>query len=216
MDVISSAGYKRDSFWSFMRYVWVFFLYATNISSFYQFYYESRDETIGIKLQKKAQEHFMILIYETIYYILFVLFFNYLFGFPFTFVTIIYPFLEGNILLAEIGYTWHIFIESDKYDEYIESTTILNGQQFIFNEEYHVVHHQAPGLHWAFYPEMYKKHLDKYDIIFKNENIFVFGFTCIFADYKALLKMVVNPKFNEKGENITEQILRHRLQTTLW
>ena len=38
-----------------------------------------------------------------------------------------------------------MFIEEN--NEYINSTTILNGQNFIFSEEYHVVHHQNAGLH---------------------------------------------------------------------
>ena len=215
MDLISTGGYRRDSFHSFMRYMFIWFHYASNISTFYSFYWESKDETN--KQRYKAAKNLKILFVETVYYILFVLFWIYLFGFPYAFVTIIYPFFEGNILLAEVNYTWHMFIDRDlKNGEYIESTTILNGQQFIFNEEYHVVHHQYPGLHWPLYPKMYEKHKENYDIVFQNENIFVLGFTGIFRDYDGLVKLVKNPKFNEKGENITAQILKYRMQTTIW
>ena len=218
-DVHSTVGYPRDSFYPISildEICRVFFFYSSNISGLWSLYYESQDETRNIKQRIKSKEYFNYLILESISYIVFIIIWAYLFGWPFTFATIIYPFWEANILLSLISYCWHLFYEKNEANEFIESTTILNGKNFIFNEEYHVVHHQFPGLHWSKYPAMYKKYLPKYDIIFKDNNIFVFGFTCILGNYEKLREMVVKPVLNDKGEDITIDILKRRLRTTLW
>ena len=44
---------------------------------------------------------------------------------------------------------WHAFVdEDDPTNDYINSTTVVNGLNFTLNEEYHVVHHQYAGAHW--------------------------------------------------------------------
>ena len=112
-DVYSTAGYRRDSVWSFCRYIVVWMAYATNLSTFYDFYVQ--------KDYKKLQGT----IFGTCYYVGFICLCILVFGFPFAFVAVIYPLIEGNILLALVNYTWHIFVEED--NDYVNSLTIVNG-----------------------------------------------------------------------------------------
>ena len=57
----------------------------------------------------------------------------------------VYPLCESASFLGAIAYLWHGFVEpSDPTNQYINSITILDGKDNIFNEDYHVVHHHAP------------------------------------------------------------------------
>ena len=99
--------------------------------------------------------------------------------------------VEGNILLAVVNFTWHMFLEEG--NEYVNSTTIEEGTEFIFSEEYHVVHHQAPGYHHTRYRAHYEKHRSKYDLVFEKCNLFELGFTAIFRNYERLRGFVKDP-----------------------
>jgi len=58
--------------------------------------------------------------------------------------------LLKNILLSVVNFTWHAFIDPDDLsNEYVNSTTIIEGLNFTLAEEYHVVHHQYSGAHWT-------------------------------------------------------------------
>lgn len=75
----------------------------------------------------------------------------------------IFPHLEAIVGLAAISYLWHAFVEeSDSGNQYVNSMTILNGHDNIFNEDYHVVHHHHPSTHWTDIPEHFEQHKEKY------------------------------------------------------
>lgn len=62
-----------------------------------------------------------------------------------------------------IAYLWHSFVEpDDPTNQYINSITIVNGFDNVWNEDYHVVHHHAVGVHWSDAPAHYEKNKDKY------------------------------------------------------
>mgnify|MGYP006102571951 FL=1 len=195
-DVYSTAGYRRDSVWSFCRYIVVWFAYATNFSTFYDMIKQGE--------YRKVFEVFL----GSCYYVAFILLNMSLFGTKFALVTVVYPLIEGNILLALVNYTWHIFIEEG--NDYVNSLTILNGENFIFSEEYHVVHHYAPGFHHSRYKSVFEKNIEKYDIVFQHTNLFELGITAILCNYKRLGTMVKDPPDD------VEEILKKRLRATLW
>jgi hypothetical protein len=60
----------------------------------------------------------------------------------------------------------------DPSNAYVNSVTILNGKDNIWNEDYHVVHHTSP-CHWTEYPDRYEKH--KADYIKSKATIFKVG-----------------------------------------
>ena len=80
----------------------------------------------------------------------------------------------------------------------------------IFSEEYHVVHHQAPGYHHTRYRAHYEKHRSKYDLVFEKCNLFELGFTAIFRNYERLRGFVKDPTPE------TIDILKRRLRCTWW
>jgi len=200
-DIHSTAGYRRDSFKSFFRYLIVWFAYASNISSIWYFW-KNKDHTAMINS-----------IIGTVYYILFIWSTACMFGNVNCFFIYIYPFIEGNLLLSLVNYTWHLFLSEDETNDYVNSTTIENGKNFIFSEEYHVVHHTNPGYHHSRYTEEFKKNEDKYDIIFQNVNIFELGITAIFGNYERLYEMT-KPSTISKDEVIAK--LKKRVRQTWW
>ena len=134
-DVYSTGAFPRDSFRNFLHYVYVWFLYALNLSSISKFFQEGRNtrayRCIG----------------GLLYYIAVVSLAWKFVGAQFAAFYVLYPLIEGNILLSAVNYTWHAFIDpNDHDDDYVNSVTILEGLNFTLDEEYHVVHHQVSVL----------------------------------------------------------------------
>merc|ERR1712032_1434154 len=107
--------------------------------------------------------------------------------------------LQGNLIIACINYTWHAFVQpQDEQNRLINSTTILNGQYFIMEEEYHAVHHLYAGIHWTKHKQMYEKHKTECKIptVFYDLNVFELWGMIVFANYK---KLAENSKIDEKA-----------------
>lgn len=89
----------------------------------------------------------------------------------FTLVILVFPFLESIVFFGAISYLWHSFLDADQPEnEYINSITILEGHDNIFNEDYHVAHHHAHTMHWTEYPKHFEKNKDD----FKKYNATIF------------------------------------------
>ncbi len=81
----------------------------------------------------------------------------------FAFAYFLLPLLCVIIYLGAINYTWHTFIDpNDPDNDYINSVTILRGHYNVFNEDYHVVHHQRPQLHWTEAPNHFQENIEAY------------------------------------------------------
>jgi len=75
----------------------------------------------------------------------------------------VFPHFEANVGLCAISYLWHAFVEeSDPGNQYVNSVTVLNGHDNVWNEDYHVVHHHSPGTHWTDAPAHFKANRDEY------------------------------------------------------
>ena len=62
---------------------------------------------------------------------------------------VLYPLFEAGVLLSAINWAWHAFLDPDTTNNYASSVTIFEGcplRTNILNEDYHVVHHQYPGM----------------------------------------------------------------------
>uniref|UniRef100_A0A7S2HBV5 Fatty acid desaturase domain-containing protein n=2 Tax=Helicotheca tamesis TaxID=374047 RepID=A0A7S2HBV5_9STRA len=74
-----------------------------------------------------------------------------------------YPLLEVASFLGAIAYIWHAFVdEKDPGNQYVNSVTILRGQDNIWNEDYHVIHHHFPNVHWTEAPKHFEMEKQKY------------------------------------------------------
>ena len=131
-DVYSTGAYPRDSFKQYVRYVYIWFLYALNISSIYAFQKEGKTDRA------------LRCVAGVLYYVAGLLVCSKYVSPLFALVYVFYPLVEANILLSAVNYTWHAFIDPDDHDnDYVNSTTILDAMHFTLDEEYHVVHHQV-------------------------------------------------------------------------
>lgn len=126
-DVYSTGGYPRDSLWNFMRYIYVWFGYASNVSSILHFVREGR---YSWAVQTVAATAYYCAVVAAVAAI----------SPEWACVSLLWAFIEGNILLAMVNWVWHAFIDpNDPDNAFTTSTTIVDGQEFIFSEEYHVV-----------------------------------------------------------------------------
>ncbi|CAB9511059.1 Fatty acid desaturase [Seminavis robusta] len=211
-DVYSTGSFRRDSFLMFLRYVGVWFQYAFNLSTAVQFAKEGKTQRV------------MYSILGTLQYMAQVALMAYLVNPMTAFAYILWPFIEGNILLAAVNYTWHAFIDPNDFDnDYVNSVTILDALNFALAEEYHVVHHQYAGVHWSRHAELYEKHHDEYvkskATVFQGSNLFVVWGMILARDYQGLADMFVQlepDKSKHLSQEEVAQLMKERLQCTSW
>ncbi|KAL3920817.1 MAG: hypothetical protein SGILL_003069 [Bacillariaceae sp.] len=212
LDVYSTGAFPRDSFFYFLHYIYVWFLYALNISTMVQFYKENKMRRVFNTFLGTA---FFATMVAAVWHFC---------GPLFTAVYVLYPVIEGNILLAMVNFTWHAFIDPEDPDnDYVNSVTILEGLNFCLSEEYHVVHHQYAGIHWSRHEEMYEKHKEDYirctATVFQKCNLFVIWGMIVAKDYEGLTEHYVQLEPDEKkhlSKQELAQLLKERLQCTTW
>ncbi len=206
-DVYSTGGYRRDSLVSFCRYACIWVFYATNVSTMLQLAAEGRWRALG---EVAAATAYYVALVAGMWAI----------SPAWACASLLWAFVEGNVLLCMVNWVWHCFIDaSDPANPFVVSTTIVRGKEFIFNEEYHAVHHAFPGLHWRRYPEAYAKGVAaggyKKAIVLANENLFVVWGTIVAGDYGALAKLVHDPAGDWDPKTLPAA-LAARLQHTTW
>jgi hypothetical protein len=60
-------------------------------------------------------------------------------------------------------YLWHAFSEeADPTNQYINSITIVRGGNNVWNEDYQVVHHHEPNVHWSDTAHSFQENIDSY------------------------------------------------------
>jgi hypothetical protein len=211
-DVYSTGAYPRDSFKQYVRYVYIWFLYALNISSINAFQKEGKTDRA------------LRCVAGVLYYVAGLLVCSKYVSPLFALMYVFYPLVEANILLSAVNYTWHAFIDPDDHDnDYVNSTTILDAMNFTLDEEYHVVHHQYAGVHWSRNQKLYEKHIEDYKkctaTVFKGTNIFVIWGMIVNKDYGGLCDFFVQYEEDESkrlSRDELKELLKVRLQTTTW
>jgi len=144
-DVHTCYDLDRSEPLSFLVYLPRFAAYWSGISVFWHFL--TRRET------KLASQ---MLLGMTYYYL--IVYCAWRWAWDFTLAIIIFPHLESVVFFGAISYLWHSFLdENDIMNEYVNSMTILRGHDNIFNEDYHVAHHNN-SMHWTEYPGHFEKH----------------------------------------------------------
>lgn len=181
LDVISTADKPRDEFMNFVAYVPRFAGYAINVSTVWQFTREGQYKT-ALKM-----------LVGSVYWASFVCLAGY-FSPMFAATYLLYPLFENIMLLACINWVWHGFVDpKDPANQYVQSVTIHDGPINVLQEDYHVVHHQYPGVHWTKHEERYQKHLKKNEYknnmatAFRNTHVFELFFLIILRDYNSEL-----------------------------
>jgi len=149
-DVHTNLDLDRTNPLSFFLYTPRFTLYWTGLSP--------------IALFVKRKEWFLLqqlLAGQVAYYGVTALLFRW--NPTFCFIYWIFPHIEACVILCGISYMWHAFVEvDDPGNQYVNSVTILDGHDNVWNEDYHVVHHHAPNTHWSDAPAHFERNRDKY------------------------------------------------------
>lgn len=206
-DIISSADLPRDSFPNFLAYIPRFFLYALNISSVMQFFAEGQYKyCIRMMIGNVVFGAFFYLSYEA--------------SPVFALAFVLYPFLEQCILLAVVAWTWHAFIDpNDIFNEYACSITIFDGEINVLQENFHVVHHMYPAVHWTEHEALYEKHKDEYATkqatMFRKTHVFELFFLMILHDYKQLTDKFVDFSGKLSYEE-KMKLIKDRLRVCTW
>jgi len=183
-DDITCGDRARDDWNNYVRYIPRWFAYATNVSTVRRFFFVPDEKgefrtLMGFKT-----------VCGSLYYVAFIAFFFRLQP-AFALATLLYPLIEANILLSIVNFVWHAFMDpADPTNDYVVSTTIIEGLNFTLKEEYHVVHHQYAGVHWTKHPELFEKHKADYKkykgTLFHKQNLFeIFGMM-VSKDYEKL------------------------------
>eukprot|EP01079_Euglenida_sp_SAG-EU17-18_P000900 gene900-395_t len=167
-DVHTNLDLDRTSLWSFVQWTPRFSLYWSGVTPLLLF----------CVLRQWAFARRMALGMAAYYGIMVAL---WLWSPSFCFCYYIYPHLEVSFtlhpqsdpdamtFLGSIAYLWHGFVSpGDPSNQYINSMTIVEGQDNVqpfapvWNEDYHVVHHHFPGVHWSESPRFYQQSLSDY------------------------------------------------------
>jgi len=190
-DSITCSDRPRDNWCSYVSYAPRFILYALNISTMWHF------------AERRNWKHFFNTVFGTAWYAAFFALVARVFGGSFCFWYVGYPLMEQVFLLMMANWSWHAFIDPvDPNNENVLSTTILNGQINVLNEDAHVTHHRYPGTHWSNTPRLLEKHRSEYDAggaagpenangygsVFYNSHVFEVGGLCVAGDYATLAK----------------------------
>jgi len=205
-DIICTLYRPRDRISSLIKFFPSFFAYASNIS------------TIQSLLEEGKTDYAFMAFCGTLWWLAFVGVCAYIQPL-FTFCTIIYAFVEGNILLAVVQVGWHAFVdEDDPTNDFINSTTVVDGVNFTLSEEYHVVHHQYAGAHWTKYLSLYDKHMEGYKAcvpsVFVGKNLFeVFG-TIAANDWDELVNIFYGPLNPGLTKEELKLVLKKRLRSS--
>ena len=196
-DITTCADMPRDNWVSYVSYLPRFGLYSSNITTMIHFW------------QQGNAKHFNNTVIGTAWYIGFYATVRNYFGGTFALAYIGYPFVEQLFLLMMANWSWHVFLcPVNPTNENVLSTTILNGQINVLNEDAHVEHHRYPGAHWASTPAKLEKHRadyddngkggkasvddpDSYGSVFKNTHVFELGGMCMAGALDELAKRFV-------------------------
>jgi len=143
---------------SFLIYIPRFVAYWTGIS------------VVSYLIKTKEWVYAARMLSGMLYYV-FVLYGAWRVAWDFTLCILIFPFLESVVFFAAISYLWHCFLDKDDPEnEFINSITIVDGHDNVFNEDYHVAHHHAHTMHWT----EYIKHFENNKEEFKLQNATIF------------------------------------------
>lgn len=150
-DVHTCYDLDRSEPWSFLLYLPRFGAYWCGFSVFWHFMAKKEFRFAGRMLA--GMVYYYAIVFAAMWY-----------AWDFAICFLVFPLLESVVFFGGISYIWHSFLNlDDPENEYVNSVTVLNGHDNIFNEDYHVVHHNPnPFIHWTEYPDHFQKHYEEY------------------------------------------------------
>jgi len=150
-DVHTCYDLDRTQVWSFLLYLPRFGAYWSGLSVFWHFMAKKEFKFAGRMLAGMVYYYTLLLVSTYI-------------AWDFALCFLVFPLMESIVFFGAISYLWHSFLNGDDEEcEYVNSVTIVDGFDNIFNEYFHVVHHNAnQNIHWTEYPAHYQQHIEEY------------------------------------------------------
>lgn len=207
-DNVSTWDQPRDDVMHYIAYLPRWLAYHMNMSVFIQFCLEGETK---LALWMVFGTSYYLLVFSAIWWVSPI----------FALVYFIYPLLESAFLLSAINWAWHCFVDPDADNFYAYSVTIFDSFEFsnILNEDYHVVHHQYPAVHWSDHPRLFEKHKEEYiakqATIFKNTHAMEIFFLAILRQYDQFAAKFIDLK-DELTLEQKRRLIQTRLQTCTW
>lgn len=207
-DTVTTWDQPRDSINHFLAYLPRWVAYHFNISVFIQFCLEGKHDLA------------FHMVLGTAWY-LFVLAGLYWLSPLFAFAYYLYPLVESSMLLSAINWAWHCFVDPDGENFFAYSVTIFDSFVFsnILNEDYHVVHHQYPAVHWTDHPRLFEKHkqeyIDKQATMFRSIHAVEIFFLAIFKQYDSFARKFVDLS-GKLSHDQKRELIKTRLRTCTW
>jgi hypothetical protein len=212
-DVVTTSDKPRDSFVNWVGYLPRWFIYAINISTSIQFALEGQ-----MRIAKKVMV-------GTLYFFTWLAINAAIFGRFFTMAYLFFPFVEANILLAAVNWSWHAFLDpQDPENEFVQSITILEGSVNVLNEDAHLVHHQYPAAHWTDHPKHLQAHWASYaehrGSVFCRTHAFEIWGMVVCRNYEELARKWVDLRGERDGQALSHEervnLMKSRLRACWW
>ncbi|KAL0491684.1 hypothetical protein AKO1_010155 [Acrasis kona] len=205
-DVHTNLDLDRSKLLSFFKYVPRFGMYWTGFSPLH-FFHSKGDYRL----------FFSQLLGVAYFYGIFLCFF--LWSPLFAVGYILYPQVEDVVFFGGISYLWHSFYDpKDPDNQYINSVTVLNGKDNVWNEDYHVVHHTEPRTHWSDYDKHFTNNTDIYRrnkaTMFSDTEEGELLFLMLQGNFRRLAELFVDLD-NKMTIEEKEELIRYRLSSTI-
>lgn len=149
-DVHTNLDLDRTKFSSYVIFVPRFLMYWAGFSPLV--YFINNEEYVLARKMAKGMLYHTLLFAVVAYW-----------NFTFAIAYLAFPFFEAVIFFSGIAYLWHCWVDpKDPYNPYVTSVTIVDGHDNIWNEDYHVIHHDNISVHWSLAKEFYEEHKAEY------------------------------------------------------
>ena len=193
LDESSTEAFQRDNLFHFV----IYWLKHMTINNFYIIYHA---------LKKKYIFESLLTIIQVLFVLKFVIFKKNLY-FLYSFII---PLIVTNIALMFGNWSQHIFVnpENPRINHNLTYNTIGDEkQQEVFNDGYHLIHHENPGTKWFEFPEKFieqmeglKKNEDKIykGLVFADTGFFEIGAAVFTKNYKYLFEKYIHLDKNRK------------------
>jgi len=179
-DVHTTLDLDRRSPWTFVAYLPRFMAYWSGLSCVWFFFCKGKADAY----------HGNRMLWGMVYYYGMMAIFA-MYDWRFALSYYVYPHFESMVFFGLISYMWHIFVDpKDPNNQYVNSLTILDGHDNIWNEDFHVVHHVAPHVHWTDYKAHYERNVEEYRknqaTIFRDTEEGIIGFWLLTQNWDEL------------------------------
>jgi fatty acid desaturase len=202
-DASSTMGYRRDSFFDFMKY-WLRFMFLG-----------FRDTFIYLFARKRKKLYTKVTISEVGYMIIIpVLCFINLKA---TLVLFLIPFLFARFVMMLGNWAQHAFVDANEPDNDFASNIICLNTKYnhkCWNDGYHAVHHIRPGAHYTEIPLLFKQMLPEFEknktFVFEKIHYLHIFFYLMFKRYDKLADNMVSINGNFQDTSDAISLLKNR------